>query len=302
MIASLDAFLALCTCGTMTAAATQLNITQSAVSKRIAHLETLVGKKLVEKAGNKVQLTAAGEHLRTNLHPLLSDLKRLLLSEVSESSGHLMVGMTESMLLSWGARALRKVQASMPEVSLDVYSDRSTLVVESVRSGESLVAIVPGEAENTPDLRAEPIGEESIVIVPSRLQPFRLSSKTRLKLITVHRQHEVSNFIWRGVKRVCRQNGYDLEIEKTFNTFAMVTELAVSGFGHGLVTKRLALRMGVPASKLIEFPRQGVRVPISLIGRPTTLSKPIVRSFKAALVAHLPKDLRRSNVDKSLEA
>ncbi|MFN8392493.1 MAG: LysR family transcriptional regulator [Bdellovibrionota bacterium] len=299
MFPSLEAFLALCSYGTMTAAASHLNLTQSAISKRITSLETFVGKQLIEKSGNRVQLTAAGLHLKQHLNPLLSQLKELLLEEVTDSSGHLAVAMTESILLSWGAKVLRKVQEDLPGIRFDLYSDRSTLVVESVRSGESLVAICPGEAENTPDLKAERVAAEEMVIVPSHLKPFRLSGRKKLKVFTVHRQHEVSNFIWRGMKRGGRLWGLDFEVERTFNTFAMVTEIAASGWGHGLVTRQLALRMGVPASKLVELRTPGIQVPVSLIGRPTTLMKPIVRTFKERLLHHLPEALRSRELDEA---
>ena len=51
MMDNLEALMALAECGTMSRAALRLSITQSAVSKRIANLQSQLGKRLVERSG-----------------------------------------------------------------------------------------------------------------------------------------------------------------------------------------------------------------------------------------------------------
>ena len=63
MIAYIEALAALADQGTMGKAGMRLRITQSAVSKRIAALETELGKKLVERRGRRLKLTPAGVRL-----------------------------------------------------------------------------------------------------------------------------------------------------------------------------------------------------------------------------------------------
>ena len=55
-----EAFLAVVDRGGFGAAARELGITQSTVSRRIAALETRIGKRLVERTTRRVALTEAG--------------------------------------------------------------------------------------------------------------------------------------------------------------------------------------------------------------------------------------------------
>lgn len=60
---SLQAFLAVADSGSFSRAAEQLHLTQPAVSKRIATLETLTRARLFDRIGRRVSLTEAGRLL-----------------------------------------------------------------------------------------------------------------------------------------------------------------------------------------------------------------------------------------------
>ena len=78
MIANIEALATLSELGTMTRAATRLRVTQSAVSKRIAALESQLGQKLVEPAGRGVRLTSYGVRLLDKTGPFMASLKEAL--------------------------------------------------------------------------------------------------------------------------------------------------------------------------------------------------------------------------------
>ena len=59
-IAAMRSFLAVAEMGGITRAATQLNLTQSAVSLQIKRLEELFGQPLFERTGRGVTLTTPG--------------------------------------------------------------------------------------------------------------------------------------------------------------------------------------------------------------------------------------------------
>ena len=65
-------FLTIARCGSMTAAAKEMNSSQPAVSRSLAELETLVGQPLFERGGRGLTLTEAGERLRRHLDPRLA--------------------------------------------------------------------------------------------------------------------------------------------------------------------------------------------------------------------------------------
>ena len=63
--------------------------------------------------------------------------------------------------------------------------------------------------------------------------------------------------------------------------------MARNGFGHGLVPLGVARALGIRPGDLVRFPTPGLTRPVSLIGRPTTLSLPLVQHFHQALVQSL---------------
>ena len=91
-IASLQAFVIVADSGSFSVAADQLRLTQPAISKRIAALETDLNVRLFDRLGRAVRLTEAGT--------VLLPRARLILSEVEESSAFLdsltSLGMTEN--------------------------------------------------------------------------------------------------------------------------------------------------------------------------------------------------------------
>ncbi|MDX1588633.1 MAG: LysR family transcriptional regulator [Oleiphilaceae bacterium] len=83
---SLAAFVAIVDSGSFSAAADQLNVSQSAISKRLANLELQVGRPLIERDGRHARLTEAGERLLPHARQVLDELHnaRLALEQPTE--------------------------------------------------------------------------------------------------------------------------------------------------------------------------------------------------------------------------
>ena len=111
MFTHIETLIALATTGSMTRAATHLRVTQSTVSKRLAALECEVGRPLTEAHGRGVRLTSAGHRLLTRVEPLVASLRQALQEEELQTGGRLEIGVSESILASWGPRALRRIRA-----------------------------------------------------------------------------------------------------------------------------------------------------------------------------------------------
>ena len=139
MFDELDALLALAELGTMTRAAQRLRISQSAVSKRIASLAGELGIALVQRQGRRVRLTPAATRLVERARPLLAELRGTVAEERAEL--RLSVGVSESILSSWGAEVLQRSQVE--GVTLSLAAHRSPVVIERVRAGEMMLALYP---------------------------------------------------------------------------------------------------------------------------------------------------------------
>ncbi len=68
---------------TMSRTGSQLYISQSAVSKRIANLEKKLGKKLIVPAGRHIKLTADAEQLIASIGPTFNELHGLIFESSS---------------------------------------------------------------------------------------------------------------------------------------------------------------------------------------------------------------------------
>jgi DNA-binding transcriptional LysR family regulator len=289
MIDNLEALVALAECGTMSRAALRLSITQSAVSKRIANLQSQLGKPLVERSGRRVELTPYALHILQRTRPLLGELREALSEEVADNTGQLSVAIGAAILIAWGAEVLAKVRRENPGIQLRINTYRGPEAIERVRSGEYMVGICFGRSENTPDLEARYIVDETIVIVPSDLRRFEFPVSGELRVLTTAPQSETWRFIERQLQSGERQWGVHIHVENTMESFQSVTQMARVGFGHGLVTLGVARAFGVPMEKLVRFPDPGLSIPISLCGRRSTLARPLVQTFLDSLKRNLPE-------------
>ena len=87
-IAALQAFLAVAETGSFSRAAERIFLTQPAVSKRIAALETSLGTRLFDRIGRTIQITPAGQALLTRSHAILRELDDVRRSITNLAGGH----------------------------------------------------------------------------------------------------------------------------------------------------------------------------------------------------------------------
>jgi len=286
MIANLEALTALAETGTMTQAATRLRITQSAVSKRIAALENDVGQKLIEPIGRRVRLTPSGERLLEKTRPFLAALKDALADDAPAQGGRIVIGISESILCSWGADLLARVRADIPHLDFIVNTHRSPVVIDQVRSGEYMLALCTSEPQDAPELKSEPLFEEPMVIIPAGLHTDGLHKQKRLSVLTI----EPHSITWRCLERRLRDCAktwpFQIEVTRTLQSFACIAQMARCGLGNGLVPIGVARSLGVPNDALIYFPEPGLARPICLIGRSTTFANPLVKTFHKTLIQY----------------
>lgn len=285
MLDNILALAALSDCGTMHKAAYSLHITQSAVSKRIANLEYQLKKKLVEPRGRKVELTPVAVRLLERARPLMGELKELFIEEQADASGTLVIDMSVSVLLSGGAKALARVREKLPQLKFQVNAYHASVAVERVRSGESMVALVQGTSQIAPELSALPVFDQEVVIVPSALKTFRLRAGETVEVLAMEERTEAWNYISKGIKALNADKGIKIVPSVRLQSFSAIAEMARAGFGHGLVPAGVAQALNIPQKRLITFPDSLVKIPVSLIGRQSTLARPMLQKFYDSLKA-----------------
>lgn len=274
MLDGLEALFALERTGTISEAAAQLRLTQSAVSKRIQSLQNEVRFTVIEPDGRRVRLTARGVALLNKARPLMSDLKNLKDLPIENEITQFSIGISDSIAASWGPRLLRLAAKKEKNLSLDIHVHRSTLVEENVKLGRYHLGLcVSPQIEN--QIFSEVISEEPMVLLSNRFDPESNSDN----LITI----EPNSATWRAI-------GSDVMKHQKFKnykfiyveSFSAIVQMVQEGFGHGLVPIGVALTMGAP-KKSVHLLNPGIRREIKLISRKNIALLPIVESLVRAL-------------------
>ena len=273
MIENLETLITLSKTGTMMETSTVLKVSQSAVSKRIAVLERYYGRKLIERYGRRVVLTHHGTRLVEKVTPLISELRSVFLEDHTLLRGKIIMGVSEAILASWGPKLFAGVQTELPDVEFTFHAQRSPAVLDRLRSGEYMVGICTGSSDADTDLVSEVLRLEPMVIIPSGLTPLDYTPGDELGVITI----ESRSGAWASIEVDMGR----LKIRRTasLESFFSVAQMALAGFGHGLVPEGVARTLGAPAGSLIRLGHLGLNRPVRFVARKSMFSRPLIQSF-----------------------
>ena len=142
---SLQAFLAVADRQSFSLAAEQLHLTQPAVSKRIATLETQVGTRLFDRIGRRIALTEAGSVLLPQARRILfcvEDSRRALANLSGQVGGKLTLATSHHIGLHRLPPLLKQYTQRHPEVELDLHFLDSEQAYQGVLDGTLEMAVV----------------------------------------------------------------------------------------------------------------------------------------------------------------
>jgi DNA-binding transcriptional LysR family regulator len=161
--------------GSLTRAATIMNLSVSAVSNLVKKLEVELGAQLFQRLPRGMALTAAGEALLEPARRTLWD------AEAAAGAVGAVGGLLAGRVHMVGIRTFTTPFAEMvagfvrlhPRVLITIHQpEGDVLVGQLVRSGECEIGVMRGGAVPD-DLAATPIGDEEIVVIVPEGHPFR---------------------------------------------------------------------------------------------------------------------------------
>ena len=149
--------------GSFTAAAREIGLTQSAVTKSVADLEKEIGYAIFYRTSRGVILTEDGREFVDRAARLLEDAKELLKGNAQRKdpfSGILRIGVGPASLEWRLIEPMTKLLKQHPDVRYDISSSNFETIVQLVRTGGIDVAVGFDAAfSEWSDLRREPMGE-----------------------------------------------------------------------------------------------------------------------------------------------
>ncbi len=128
--------------GSFAAAAAEMNLTASAVSMQMKHLEQYLGQALFDRSGQQVRPTALAHDVAASMREGLRQLQALRRRTPLAVDGVVRIGLIESVLPSLLPDLFTELRGRYPRLELRPMRGRSGGLTDAVKAGELDAAIV----------------------------------------------------------------------------------------------------------------------------------------------------------------
>jgi DNA-binding transcriptional LysR family regulator len=189
-VASLKAFLSVAEHGSFSTASEHLFLTQPAISKRIAALESELGTPLFDRIGRQTTLTQAGKALLPRAQEILreiEDSKRAIRNLSGDVSGLLSIGTSHHIGLHRLPPVLRAFTKAYPDVELDIHFMDSEEACRAVEHGELELGIVTLPLQPSPVLQTKIVWPDPLCVIVGKGHPLSHKKQLTLKQLAEHK-------------------------------------------------------------------------------------------------------------------
>ncbi|MBX2835555.1 MAG: LysR family transcriptional regulator [Gammaproteobacteria bacterium] len=186
---ALSTFIAVAEARSFSKAAEQLFMTQPAVSKRIAALESELGVRLFDRGSRLMNLTEAGDILLRSARRIIADINtsREEIRVLGDSiSGRLRLGTSHHVGIHRLPPVLKAYKQNYPQVELDLLFTDSELAAEDVKNGALELAIVTLPQRADPKLLTDVIWPDPLAIVCNEDHPMAKLKKPTAHVLQQH--------------------------------------------------------------------------------------------------------------------
>lgn len=298
LLSALPLFEAAARHGNLTAAARELGLTQSALSRRIQHLEQGLGTVLFSRQGRRLVITAAGERLAATARATLSLVEGARHALGGRAQGVVRVGALPSVGAFWLAPRLGGFLAAHPEVVVELVTidaDFTAAHKDPVRwDPAALDLVITWGHGGWRGLTATTLAMEELVAVAAPALMAGGSPADAEALLALPRiEHTTRAGAWagwaegQGVVPAGRRAAAARPAQLRLEHFFMVMEAAKAGLGVGLLP-RLIVAAELAAGSLVELlPGTGWKTGASyaLVASEAALARPAVGALSRYLVA-----------------
>jgi DNA-binding transcriptional LysR family regulator len=285
---SLKAFIAVAQTRSFSQAAQQLHLTQPAVSKRVAGLESQLGARLFDRIGRTVGLTEAGQRLLPRARGILHEIAetaRELRDQGGAISGRLALGTSHHVGLHRLPPLLREFARHHPAVTLEIEFMDSEKAHEAVQQGSLELAVITlAPAGSAPRLHSRRVWHDPLSVMVARDHP--LAGHARVDTATLARHPAVlpggGTYTGQILQALFATRGERLRIAMSSNYLETLRMLVAIGLGWSVLPDTML------TPELVRIELEGARLARELgyvWHRERTLSN-AARAFVALLDEH----------------
>jgi DNA-binding transcriptional LysR family regulator len=239
----------------MTAAATRLGTTQSAVSQAITAIETGLGTRLIDRSVRPMQLTLFGSKFYAHAVEVLRrarELEQVVDTRNGEQLPLLRIGMTDSFASTVGPHLLREIGplASRWSVASGVaHTSRKALAEQIVD-----LIVTPEDIPHDAQLLVLPVLREPFLIVAPKGAATRRTSIDALAQKLPLIRYSAQAFIGRQVDTYLQQAELSLPRQYELDTSDAVLSMVRAGLGWTITTPLCVLKAAPTPADFVFLP------------------------------------------------
>ncbi|MGI9275812.1 MAG: LysR family transcriptional regulator [Endozoicomonas sp.] len=233
-IPSLTAFIAVAECGSFSIAAAQLHLTQPAISKRIASLESQLNTSLFDRSNRQVNLNEAGRTLlpkARQMLELLKDTRQEITNLKEQVTGPLSMATSHHIGLRRLPDILKEFARTYPEVTLDIHFVDSEAAYTMLQRGEIELGVITLAPQDPQNFISKTIWDDPMVFMASRDHALASLKQVSTARLTEHQAilPGSSTFTYRLVRDLFEQKGLKLQTAMSSNYLETIRMLAAIG-------------------------------------------------------------------------
>jgi len=238
--------------GSLTATATSLHLTQSALSHQLKDLEARIGGQLFLRKTRPVKFTSEGEillKLADEIQPRIAKAENELASLKEDVNGRLHMAIECHSCFQWLMPALKEYQVAWPSVTLDFSSGFGFEPLPALMAGE-LDLVITSDIQPRSEIHYEPLFDFEMRLITAinsplaekpNIDPQDLSDLTMLSYPVQKQRLDV-------VKHFLQPAGIEPKKWKQADNTLMLVQMVSAGLGVA----------ALPNWAISEFSRQGL--------------------------------------------
>lgn len=247
--------------GGFQAAASQLNTSQSTITKRVAELESVLGLELFDRSKRRARLTPGGRKVLAHATSMV-ELQARLMGDARGSEtydGTVRIAATELIGMTWLPRFIAAVRRDFPRLYIELDVDHGGRLLSRLNQDLYDLALIPGPMWGRA-FRSASLGvlDRCWMSSPSlglARKTYTIEELSELPIVTqfpetVHAQMQAS---W------LRNHGFVPRRVIHANSYVVMGRLVEAGLGVGLMAERYYLRE-LRSRRLVRL-RTGAKVP-----------------------------------------
>ncbi len=265
---------------TMSRTGSQLYISQSAVSKRIANLEKKIGKKLIEPSGRHIKLTTDALALINTIEPTFNELiGQIHDQQVLKDTSLIKLDCSETLVAGYLSLIMQDRLAEDPY--LRISTNHTPRIIENVKSGKATLGLCAGYLPSHHGLMSFHLADEPFSIVSKH------SLTTLPKALLTNDLNNPANTYQQAIL-----SKHSIEPLMQMDSYTAAAQLALGGMAPALIPKSIVHTLNIEAKYSFDFEELSHLIrPIHICLRHNTYHNQRVKTLIAAIADVVAKEV-----------